>query len=186
LHKRAFLIWKNIGIILKTQLLQNKIQFSALLSWASNFSKSEDPNFLVDCTIKYVLFFGLNICTKTSSFRQRIIFRPRPKIIFCPLCCFKQRIMFNNRQQLSTTPWQHSGLLRKFLTARFFSKLLWIKTLTKELKFLFYCNRLKNNYDTWMKTIFGIHCCCRTRFGLIQQFPTNRPKYCFFVFVRVT
>jgi hypothetical protein len=37
-----------------------------------------------------VVFFGLNIWTKTSSFRQRIIFRPRPKNIFCTLCCFKQ------------------------------------------------------------------------------------------------
>jgi hypothetical protein len=34
-----------------------------------------------------VVFFGLNIWTKTSSFRQSIVFRPRPKNIFRLLCC---------------------------------------------------------------------------------------------------
>jgi hypothetical protein len=52
----------------------------------------------------------------------------REKNIFLPLCC----LAMNNVQQsttvkLSVTPWQHSGLLRKFLTARIFSKLVWIK-----------------------------------------------------------
>jgi hypothetical protein len=62
--------------------------------------------------------FGLNIWIKMLSFRSR------PKHIFRPLfCSVMNTVQQSTTVKLSITPWQHSGLLRKFLTAHIFSKL---------------------------------------------------------------
>jgi hypothetical protein len=71
----------------KTNRIMRVLQYYLLLQdWNFPFRTYKTGEFFLE-NAQVGKYFGLNIWTKTSSFRQSIIFRPRPKNIFRPLCC---------------------------------------------------------------------------------------------------